>query len=74
MRRRGAIEREALSAMVSACVGATSNLASLVLAEHGTRIRRDAGADLAAGERMTLAVRDQARWPDPPVAGSKARP
>ena len=73
MRRRGAIEREALSAMSSACVGTASNLASLVPVGPGTQIRRDVRAGFAAGGRTTLAIRDQARWPDPPAAGSKAR-
>ena len=64
----GAIEREALSAVLSAWVGTTSNLTSLVPVGPGTQIRRDVRAGLAAGGRTTPAVRDQARWPDPPVA------
>ena len=51
MRRRGAIEREALSAVLSACVRAGSNLASLVPVGPGTQIRRDVRADLATGGR-----------------------
>jgi hypothetical protein len=50
-----------------------SNLAFLVPVGRGTQIRRDVRVGGTAGGRTTLAVRDQARWPDPPVAGSKAR-
>ena len=67
MRRRGAIERRALSAAGPACVRTSSNLMSLVPAGLGTRIQRGVRAGLATGPWK------RGRSGDPDAAGPVRR-